>query len=123
MYDITDRDSFEAIPEWITQVNNSTNDNVVFLLVGNKYDRHTKREVSEREGVKMAKNINAAFYETSAHTGYNVQTSMDELMHVLLKSVYDMSISGGKQEYQKHTVLSATAQSSYDRSIRLEKPR
>ena len=36
IYDITKRDSFESIPNWINRLKESTNDDPIVMLIGNK---------------------------------------------------------------------------------------
>jgi GTPase SAR1 family protein len=49
-YDITDRDSFSAIQNWMAEVEKHASDNISRILVGNKCDLESKRAVSFEEG-------------------------------------------------------------------------
>ncbi len=42
VYDITRRDTFAAVQEWIDDARRNTRDNVVIVVVGNKRDRDDK---------------------------------------------------------------------------------
>ena len=67
VYDIRRKDSFEALKEyWYEQLKTSGEDNMVFGVAGNKCDLFQKEEVSEEEGKKFAKSINAVFELTSS---------------------------------------------------------
>ena len=47
IYDITSRESFEHVTEWLEEARNSTEDqDIVYLLIGHKLDLEHKREVS-----------------------------------------------------------------------------
>ncbi len=46
VYDITDRQSFKDIENWLSEVEKFGTENVVRLLVGNKCDLETQRQVS-----------------------------------------------------------------------------
>ena len=48
---------------------------VPLMLVGNKCDKVTEREVSREEGLQMAKRLRCEFTETSAKTCVNVERS------------------------------------------------
>ena len=74
VYDITKRETFDALEDWIEQLHNSCEEDVVLLIVGNKADKERNRDVAREEGEQFAHRFNAAFYETSAYTGYNVKT-------------------------------------------------
>lgn len=45
VYDITDKESFNAVKEWIAEIDKYGKKNVVKILVGNKVDMDDKREV------------------------------------------------------------------------------
>ena len=58
VYDITDRDSFDKLKsKWIPEVRDSTSDDVVLALIGNKSDLEHKRAVSIEEGTSFAGTI------------------------------------------------------------------
>ena len=71
VYDVTRRDSFDKVDEWVSEVKKYGNDNNSFCLVGNKCDIVNK-EISTEEGKNKAKEIGASFFEASAKTGENV---------------------------------------------------
>jgi len=49
-YDITDRDSFNAVQTWMGEVEKFAQDNITRILVGNKTDLESRRAVSTEEG-------------------------------------------------------------------------
>ena len=69
VYDITWKDSFIHLPDWLKDLTNIKKDEVIFALVGNKIDLDEKREVSIEEGQKIAEENNFIFQEVSAKTG------------------------------------------------------
>ena len=71
VYDISRKESFSHIPNWINELNNVNFDNIIFALVGNKIDLNDKREISFEEGEKFAKDNNFIFQEVTAKTGEN----------------------------------------------------
>ncbi|KAJ8308098.1 hypothetical protein KUTeg_012972 [Tegillarca granosa] len=58
VYDISSRRSYDAIPKWLSYIQQFASDNVVIMLLGNKKDRTGRREISFEEASK-------AFYELS----------------------------------------------------------
>eukprot|EP01138_Halocafeteria_seosinensis_P004605 gb/GECG01004711.1/.p1 GENE.gb/GECG01004711.1/~~gb/GECG01004711.1/.p1 ORF type:complete len:250 (+),score=37.48 gb/GECG01004711.1/:1-750(+) len=95
VYDITDRETFNALPTWVTQikqvsgckhgretqlwddillVQNDLND---IMLVGNKVDCEESRRVTTEEGEKFAKEHEIFFIESSAKTGENVKEAFE----------------------------------------------
>ena len=71
VYDITRKESFNHIPDWINGLTNVNFDNVIFALVGNKIDLDDRREVSKEEGIKLAEEKKCIFEEVSAKTAEN----------------------------------------------------
>ncbi|MFX1394785.1 MAG: hypothetical protein ACFFAH_14590, partial [Promethearchaeota archaeon] len=51
--------------------------------LGNKSDLHNERVVSEGEASELAKELDLAYFETSALTGENVKKSFKELAEAL----------------------------------------
>jgi len=72
-YDITDRESFSAIENWMNEVEKHASDNISRILVGNKSDMEDARQVSTEEGKELAEHYNVRFLETSAKDCKNVE--------------------------------------------------
>ncbi len=72
-YDITDRESFSAIENWMNEVEKHASDNISRILVGNKSDMEDSRQVSYDEGKELAEHYNVRFLETSAKDCKNVE--------------------------------------------------
>lgn len=47
---MTERETFEKVTDWITEIEKNATENVNKILVGNKEDMHDKRKVSYEEG-------------------------------------------------------------------------
>ena len=69
VYDISNRDSFNHLPDWLKDLTNVNFDEVIFAIVANKVDLSGKREVTPEEGQKFADEHNFIFQEISAKTG------------------------------------------------------
>lgn len=72
VYDVTDRESFDAVQMWIGEVNRLAMANVSKILVGNKSDLIGERKVSYEEGETLAKKYGIKFLEASAKSSFNV---------------------------------------------------
>ena len=71
VYDLSWRESFEAIKNWLGFVNQYANrDLIKLVLVGNKLD--LERKVKTEEGQKLAEKEGMLFFETSAKTAEGV---------------------------------------------------
>lgn len=65
VFDVTNRESFENIPMWITEVQEHAMECLQVVIVGNKIDLDRKRMVTRQEGLAVAKMFDALYVETS----------------------------------------------------------
>mmetsp|Transcript_23192 Transcript_23192/g.30287 ORF Transcript_23192/g.30287 Transcript_23192/m.30287 type:complete len:205 (+) Transcript_23192:193-807(+) len=79
VYDITDRETFDNISHWITQIKEHADSKVTIVLVGNKSDKGEERQVQEEEGRALAESYNVKFFETSAKDNLNVSEAYEQL--------------------------------------------
>ncbi|OXB71905.1 UNVERIFIED_CONTAM: hypothetical protein H355_004784 [Colinus virginianus] len=73
VYDVTDRESFNNVKNWMVEIDKYAMEGVSKLLVGNKCDLSAKRAVSYEEGKEFADSCNIRFVETSAKNAHNVE--------------------------------------------------
>ncbi|KAM4675286.1 EF-hand calcium-binding domain-containing protein 4B [Discoglossus pictus] len=83
MYDITSKESFTAVRQWLTSVEEGAGENIPILMLGNKTDIEKEREVPCGIGEQLAKDCNLIFCECSASTGHNVKESILHLARIL----------------------------------------
>ncbi|KAB0348628.1 hypothetical protein FD754_013485 [Muntiacus muntjak] len=83
MYDLTARQSFLDVRQWLSSVEEAVGDRIPVLLLGNKIDNETEREVPRGLGEQLAKEHNLIFYECSAYSGHNVEESVLHLARIL----------------------------------------
>ena len=94
MYDVTDRRSFESIPDWIGQIRQHADAHVDMIVVGNKCDVLDEKVVSTEEGQNLAAEFGIPFWECSAKTDINV----DQYIHELVEAVKDRLVADGVAE-------------------------
>ena len=74
MYSITESKSFEALDEWVNELREQANSDIIIFLVGNKSDLEEERVISYEQGKQYAKDKNLNFFiETSAKIGNNAK--------------------------------------------------
>lgn len=74
VYDVSDRESFESISHWLSEVDKNSTEDVCRLIIGNKCDLpDDKRAVSSEEGQNLAQQHGVPFMETSAKENKNVE--------------------------------------------------
>lgn len=84
VYSITARSTFERIERFREQIFRVKDiENVPMMLVGNKCDRVTEREVTREEGMMMARRLACDFIETSAKTCVNVERSFYQVVKII----------------------------------------
>ncbi|XP_054433923.1 EF-hand calcium-binding domain-containing protein 4B isoform X2 [Pteronotus mesoamericanus] len=83
MYDLTDKQSFLSVRQWLSSVEEAVGDRIPVLLLGNKIDNETEREVPRGLGEQLAKENNLIFYECSAYSGHNTKESLLHLARIL----------------------------------------
>ena len=84
MYDITKKDSFNSVSEWIKNIYDIKEKNFPFILVGNKCDLKDEREISEEEGLEAAEKYKTKYFEVSSREGINVEKAIDELLNKII---------------------------------------
>lgn len=87
VYDITSRDSFNALSNWLRDARTLASPNIVILLVGNKKDLEDSREVTFTEASQFAQENELVFLETSAKTGENVEEAFLKCSKTILAKI------------------------------------
>jgi Ras-related protein Rab-8A len=72
VYDITVKESFVSIRNWVAEIQRHANVNVNTILIGHKCDCEDRRAVSFGEGEALAKEYSIPFYEVSSKLDRNV---------------------------------------------------
>ena len=80
IYDITNKKSFENVRTWINQIKEEVSEKVSIILVGNKIDDEEHRVVATEDGEKIAKELGLMFFECSAKSGVNIDSTFNELV-------------------------------------------
>lgn len=99
-YDITDKQSFKDIENWLSEVEKFANENVIKLLVGNKSDLESQRQVSFEEGKEFADSLGVQFLETSAKNNSNVEKAFFALANEIKGRVQKFDDKEKKPVYE-----------------------
>lgn len=84
VYDISSRVTFESIDRWLNELREHGDPNIVVMLVGNKCDLESSREVSVAEGTACAAKYGLPFLETSAL----IATNVDQSFQAVITEIY-----------------------------------
>ncbi|KAJ3218524.1 Ras- protein Rab-2A [Clydaea vesicula] len=85
MFIITRRESFMHVKNWLEDVMTHGHEEIKIILVANKSDLDSVRQVSTEEGADFAKKHNMIYLETSARQGQNV----DQAFTKLAENIFD----------------------------------
>jgi Ras-related protein Rab-8A len=78
VYDVTDRNSFMCIKNWVDEIDRNADKHVNKILMGNKCDvEDSARAVSRAEGEALAKDYSMKFFETSAKKDIHVADAFE----------------------------------------------
>merc|ERR1711865_1360371 len=79
VYDVTDKESFNNVRQWMQEIEKYAADGVNKLLVGNKCDLSSKKVVSYDEAKELSDSLNVQFMETSAKNAHNVEQAFQAM--------------------------------------------
>jgi len=80
VYDVSSRESFEALPRWLEELENYVPPEVVKIVVGNKLDKEYSRQVPTTEGASFAQRTGCLFVEASAKTAVGVTEAFSDVV-------------------------------------------
>jgi GTPase KRas len=84
VYSISSRSTFERIERFRDQIIRiKDTDDIPLILVGNRCDKITEREVSREEGMNMARRLKCEFIESSAKTCVNVERAFYTVVRMI----------------------------------------
>ena len=108
VYDITNRDTFAHLPEWIKFINNIENTNII--IVGNKIDLEDNREINFEEGKKFAEANNCEIFEVSAKEG----TGLVEMLINSIATLPIFSMLNNDKKMTKEEIVKCLRKENYE---------
>jgi len=118
VYDISNRESFEKVKDWISEVRDHALDDVPIALVGNKNDLDQRKKVSTCEAKKFSDESGLMFFETSAKNTSGINTVFGMLADTIFENMCD-----GANEIPCQVGSKFTMRSSVDLRKSFEKTR
>lgn len=83
VYDITDKESFEKLNNWIEYYNDFNQyKEKNMIILGNKVDKAEKRKISFKEAKDFADSKNLLYFETSALNMQNVNEAFQAMINI-----------------------------------------
>ena len=115
MYAINNKQSFDNVEKWLNEIRASADPNICIMLVGNKSDLATQRQVATEDAKAFAQRNKLAFAETSAANASNVESAFNELVAAIFHGLSAPTSAGTAPS----TVVTATEKPS---TINLNQP-
>ncbi|KIJ19675.1 hypothetical protein PAXINDRAFT_166756 [Paxillus involutus ATCC 200175] len=84
VYDVANRETFDALPKWFTEIDTYVSTTVPKIIVGNKLDKEHSRQVATPEAAAFAARQGALFLEASAKTAVGVCEVFEDLVKRIL---------------------------------------
>ena len=78
IYDVTDKDSFKNLSNWLIEIEKNASKNVLKVLIGNKSDLEDKRVITINQGKEFADTYGLKFLETSAKIFLIILLNLDQ---------------------------------------------
>ncbi len=91
MFDISRASTFKMLPHWIKDFVKN-NPNTPFIIVGNKKDLESQRQVDPEAGRELASYFGTEYYETSVKTGEGVERAFRAIIHKIAKKYASITI-------------------------------
>jgi len=86
VYDITDRESFTKVQNWVKELKKIVGDDIIIVIAGNKGDLEKNRQVPEADADAYAQSVGATHFKTSAKSGMGVEELFLSLTRRLLET-------------------------------------
>ena len=113
VYDISRRETFDNVINWIEDCKLNSPKSVFIILVGNKSDLEEDRQVTTEEGEEFANRYGIRFFETSAKNSININEIFSESVEFIAdriqKKYYDLDneTCGIKRNYNSRISLNS----------------
>lgn len=95
VYDITDRDSFQKVQNWVKELRKMLGKDITLAIAGNKIDLEANRVVTLEEAELYASTVGAKHYSTSAKLNKGLEELFLDLAKRMLERGGGMGMSGG----------------------------
>lgn len=90
VFDITRAESFENLEEWVEDIKDNALPNAKILLLGNRKDEESSRQVSSEKAKELCDRLElTGYYETSAKSGEGVREVFADIARMLYMNMGD----------------------------------
>ena len=82
VFDLTNKNSFNKVKNWLKEINSNAPRDIVICLLGNKADITDDRNVAYEDAKSLAEDN--LYYEVSAKSGNNVSLAFEQLTYGII---------------------------------------
>ncbi len=93
LFDVTDKESFKNLSNWLIEIEKNASKNVLKVLIGNKTDLEDKRVITYNQGKQFADTYGLKYIETSAKKNMNVTEAFETLGREIMAANVEKKIS------------------------------
>ena len=93
LFDVTDKESFKNLSNWLIEIEKNSSKNVLKVLIGNKTDLEDKRVITYNQGKEFADTYGLKYVETSAKKNMNVTEAFETLGREIMAANVEKKIS------------------------------
>lgn len=87
VFDITNEESFTKATKWVNELKQARGDQIFIVIAGNKCDSENDRKVSREDALKLAQNLRAPYFETSALNNINIDSVFNAICDDIINKI------------------------------------
>ena len=127
VFDLTKKSSFNELKNWMDELKTHGNDDTVIIILANKSDLTTEREISEEE-IKNKINNKYKYFEVSAKTGNNISLAFDEMKKLIMQKIkkneeIENNLKSGKKKLSKEEKRRAQSLDEIKETVNKHEPK
>merc|ERR1711998_132019 len=84
VFDITSEDSFQCLQQWIDELKNNGDENIILAIACNKCDLSAQRAVALKDAQDYAKSVGAIIHETSAKASKGIENIFVDISKAII---------------------------------------
>lgn len=98
-FDITNRESFDNLKRWVSEIDKYSDPNVSIILIGTKLDLQKDRKIYYEEASNYAESLKVNYYEVSSKDNVNIEEVFIDIVKqikIILKREEEKKIENEK---------------------------
>ncbi|CAL8305229.1 unnamed protein product [Merluccius merluccius] len=120
VYDVTNPESFVNVKRWLNEITQNC-DNVSKILVGNKNDDPTRKQVDTQDAMGFGESVGVRVFETSAKENINVEEMFMAFTHMVLRAKKQSQNRAERERERERDRVDISAHRDRDRRKRAKK--